>query len=293
MSSLSPVLALLCITAQNAHLDTNPVYRALVEGGVAVAADERVRLVRPTMRDGLDAAAARAAIEAIPERHVPVDELLRDSVVAPLVFRFREVASPDPRLPVQGVDVWYVAYGDLEVLARREFLEQAFDQSQQDAKLHVLSVTELKERGIAPVASGQAQQRYVHSVFPLMDRVELSVTTRNCVSRARDSLVVAGMVDPRFRTDEQFPNEWRPLERAADGKLQRGPARPYWGAGAYLKVTRLAAPRGALLVEYHLVFTEPAGWFHGANLLRSKLPILIQSQARMFRRQLAKASQEG
>ena len=44
---------------------------------------------------------------------------------------------------------------------------------------------------------------------------------------------------------------------------------------------------GAVLVEYHLVFEEPQGWFGGSNLLRSKLPLVCQDGVRKFRRRMA------
>jgi hypothetical protein len=53
-----------------------------------------------------------------------------------------------------------------------------------------------------------------------------------------------------------------------------------------VKATRLAAPAGALFVEYHVVFLEPQGWFRGTNLLRSKLPIVAQDLVRKFRRRM-------
>ena len=37
----------------------------------------------------------------------------------------------------------------------------------------------------------------------------------------------------------------------------------------------------------HAVFDEPAGWFNGANLFRSKLPILLQDKVRSVRRRLS------
>ena len=36
-----------------------------------------------------------------------------------------------------------------------------------------------------------------------------------------------------------------------------------------------------------ILFDEPVGWFNGANLLRSKLPIVVQEGVRKFRPQLA------
>ena len=124
-----------------------------------------------------------------------------------------------------------------------------------------------------------------------MDRVQLELTTRAFASRTKDSMLVASKVDRRFTEDEQFPNLWRPINRGADGKSHIGEPAPYEAAASYVKLTRLAEPAGALLVEYHLVFVEPKAWFGGANLLRSKLPMLFQSRARLFRRKLQKASQ--
>ena len=55
-------------------------------------------------------------------------------------------------------------------------------------------------------------------------------------------------------------------------------------------MTELIEPQGALFVEYHLVFDEPKAWFGGANLLRSKLPLMVQDNIRKFRRELTKDS---
>ena len=67
-----------------------------------------------------------------------------------------------------------------------------------------------------------------------------------------------------------------------------GPPQPYGGAGMYLKITKLHEPAGALFVEQHIVFAEPTGWFDGANLLRSKLPLVVQSNVRDMRREWMK-----
>ena len=48
----------------------------------------------------------------------------------------------------------------------------------------------------------------------------------------------------------------------------------------YVKITKLHAPAGAVLVEQHIVYAEPTGWFDGANLLRSKLPLVMQVNVR-------------
>jgi hypothetical protein len=64
--------------------------------------------------------------------------------------------------------------------------------------------------------------------------------------------------------------------------------------GQYLKVTALVdaddKPNGKLFIEAHMVFHEPQGWFGGANLLGSKLPLAVQDNVREFRRLLRQSS---
>ena len=79
---------------------------------------------------------------------------------------------------------------------------------------------------------------------------------------------------------------WQSLTVDDTGKRQTGPPEPYVGLGSYAKATRLAEPAGAIFMEYHVAFVEPQGWFHGTNLLRSKLPIVAQEMVRKFRRNL-------
>ena len=95
-------------------------------------------------------------------------------------------------------------------------------------------------------------------------------------SHTDESVVVAISIDPRFSADNDFPNSWRSMSRGTGRSLQLGDAQPYQAAGGYMKATRLAKTSGALLIEYHLVFEEPQGWFNGSNLLRSKLPLVCQ-----------------
>ncbi len=292
--SLFTLLALSTLAA-DPHLEANPLYRELREKGIAVSAEQRVPLPEPTFPDGISGAALRARLEALPGRHVPVDELLRNSIVAGLVVHFRDIETKDKKLPVHGCDVWFAAYGDLEPLTKQDFMDDLMRSQQKDARIHVLTAAELAERKIV-VAAGpdkpERQDRYAHTVFPLLDRVQIAATSRTVMSRTADSLLFATALDPRFADDKEFPNRWRPMKKLPGNRVEYGPPHPYEGAAAYLKVTRLSDPKGALLVEYHLVFVEPQEWFGGANLLRSKLPVLIQTQVRAFREKLAQAAQK-
>ena len=117
-------------------------------------------------------------------------------------------------------------------------------------------------------------------------------TLRLISTRTAASLLSASRVDDRFAGDAEYPNAYRRLSRDELGKMTRGPWQPYHDAGAYLKATRLAEPPGALLLEYHAIFWEPHDWFDGANLLRSKLPTLMQSKVRWVRRKLRKGGEK-
>jgi len=290
MTTVSLLLAV-CLGAEAAHAEANTVFRELIGPGVEFPAGEPVPLPEPTLADGADAAAARRALEQIPERRVSVDQLFRRSVVAPIVLRFREIEPVAGRPTVRGVDLWYVAYGDFHLLLDEDFLDSLAGQEEgEEGEVHVLETEELKRRGIAPPAEDDRQQRYVFASFPLLDQVRLSATSRHFMTRTNDSLLVVSKLEPRFIGDEEYPNQWRPMNRQRDGSWQLGEPRPYEGAGACLKITRLTDPPGAMLVEMHTVFAEPEGWFGGRNLLKSKLPLVLQSKVREFRRRLVKAS---
>ena len=107
-------------------------------------------------------------------------------------------------------------------------------------------------------------------------------------------MIAAQKLDPRFARDAKFPNQWRPLTRKPTGGFAEGDAQPYGGMGQYVKVTALVdadgKPNGKLFIEAHMVFHEPQGWFGGANLLGSKLPLAVQDNVREFRRLLRQNS---
>jgi hypothetical protein len=282
------LLAALAVPADD-HEKANPIYRDLRQTGVAVGAAGRVRLPAPTMADGLSADAQEGVLKAVIGQDYSLDEFTRPSPVAPHCLQMHDPSPSDPKAPSRAVDVYFVAYGDLKTAASREFLERVLEMNREGGKAHTLEPGELARRRIRANPDDK-QEGYAYFSFPMLDRVELSGVGHSYWDKGQDSLVAAGELDSRFRGDADFPNQWRPLGKDGDGPKRPGAAEPYDGVGYYVKVTRLARPKGALFVECHLIFTEPRGWFGGANLLRSKLPPAIQSQVRSFRRELKKAS---
>ena len=84
----------------------------------------------------------------------------------------------------------------------------------------------------------------------------------------------------------------RPLLRDAQAEIKPGPAHPFTRAGGYAKITRLAEPATAAFIEFHLIYEEPYGWFDGINLVKQKIPAMVQEKVRTFRRKLAVASEK-
>ena len=106
-------------------------------------------------------------------------------------------------------------------------------------------------------------------------------------SRNGDSVIAAAEIDPRFLNDKDYPNQWRSITKAG-GVAKVSDPHPWSGAAMYLKITKLREPAGAMFIEQHIIFAEPTGWFEGANLLGSKLPIAVQDNVRTMRKEFAK-----
>lgn len=241
------------------------------------------------MADGLDAAGQRAVLEKVAGKRFTVRELTAKGATAPHVYEIRKISKGNADTPREiGVDVSFVAYGSLDTIANRDFLENLHKKSK-DRQIHILSAEELSKRKLTAESSKRREERYSHGVFLVLERVELRAALHTVVTRQADSLLASSRIDPRFDKDRDFPNQWRKINMDEEGQRKFGPPQPYPGAGGCLKITRLHEPKGALFVEYHLVYSEPHGWFNGADPLTTKLPAIIQSEVRDFRRELNKA----
>jgi hypothetical protein len=290
MNPGATILLAVALAGADAHEQVNPLYKELRQTGIPISSASKSPLPAPSMPDGLDAKAQRAAIQKVAGEDYDVEELMRKSVVAAHVLRIRDIAPSDPKAPARGVDTWFIAYGNLETIANKDFLDRLLRANRDEGKARTLSAVDLAKRGITVLPQQEKNESFGHIVFTFLDRVEISATGHSYWSRTTDSIVAASRLDPRFRNDREFPNQWRPIVRNDDGKLEPGAAQPYDGAAYYVKITRLLELRGALFIEGHLIFAEPVGWFEGANLLRSKLPPVIQGQVRSARRELVKAA---
>jgi len=272
----------------------NPLFLRLIEEGIPVdgGGKLRVRLPKPTMPDGLSEAEQQKILAQAAGRR-PVEEFLRNAVVAPFTMEIVDVALPGALEPLRRVDVCYVAYGQLEQMFSEAFLEHLLHQAGAQRKSRyptgrrLLSPEELAKRSlILPPDDECRKERYIFTSVALFDRVLLRTTQHVVVSRSEESLVVAAALAPAFGQDKEYPNQWQPIQVDEQGRVTLGPPRPYFASASYTKVTRLHRPSGALFIEHHHLFAEPNDWFDGKNFLRSKLPLAVQEAVRKLRWQL-------
>jgi hypothetical protein len=242
----------------------------------------------PVMADGLDKSGQRAVLERVVGNRFSVRDFTAKVGTAPHVYTIRKIANSSEDLPrMLGVDLSFIAYGSLDTVASRDFLE-GLHKKTKDREIHVLNAEQLDKRKLTVESSKRREERYSHGVFIVLDRIELRAALHSVVTRQPDSLLATTRIDPRFDKDVDFPNVWRKINVDEEGQRSLGPAHPYPGVRGYLKITRLHEPNGALFLEYHLIYSEPKGWFNGADPLTPKLPAIIQSEVRSFRQELNK-----
>jgi hypothetical protein len=242
------------------------------------------------MRDGLSAEQQRDVLDRLEGRQAEVAELLRRSPVTPFVLHFQDVPTGVEQSPGRLLHLAFVAYGRFEDLTQRDFLDAMLNSGRKDAHIMPLPAAEVQARRLQASAGEADRTGWAHVRLTLMDRVELRGTCRTVWSRSEESLLVAAQLEPACLGDAEYPSAWQLLQRDTDGSLRGvGSAEPYLALGYYLKITRLSLAPDALFVEWHLGYLEPVAWFEGANLLRSKLPLALQTKVRAFRRDLLRA----
>ena len=273
------------------HLVDNPVFRELRNEGIKTRDGQSHVLPEPMLADGLTAEEQTTVIEAALAGK-PLENYVRKSVMAPHVCLLTDRAKTKD-YAIRQVDYWFIAYSDWQNISADDF--SATTDATDDTTTTEITNAELTTRSIPLPATPTDQilrEGFGHVRYRLLNKVEVAATGRAIVTRQPESILAAGLVDPRFSGDDKYPNEWRPLTRNDVGKLEVGTPQPYDGGAGYVKATRLKSYDEAIFVEGHLFLIEPYAWFRGRNQLRGKLPAIIQSQIRDVRRALLKASQK-
>lgn len=272
----------------------NRVFSQLVDDGIDV--DGRpVKLPEPTLSPAADEKAQADVVRQVAGKRHRYEDFVRRSPVAPISLEVKTVGESSDPERAQKVDVWFVAYGKLSDLTSEDLFQQLIaggDQKSQRGESHPLSDEELRERKLSIDSSDEREESYFRMQAELLDKVEISGISHGTVTHGRHHVLAASLLDPKFRDDPDHPNRWRPILRAASGKAEVGKPHPYAGLGGYCHAVELSEPAGALFIECHLLINEPHAWFNGANLLSSKIPILMQDNVRTLRRKLARPQEK-
>ena len=278
----------------------NPMAGKLITEGVSLPSGATIRLPEPSMADGLGAKAQQTVLKQVADKY-PVEQFLRNSVVAPFVLKMESLTGATGERVGQRIDLWFVAHGTLQAVRDKKLLGEliAIDKAKSpilETKNETLDDRELAQRQIRVASTPDREETYSAFSAPILEKVQLSGVNRQMVTPSDGSIVAAQELAPQFANDARYPNQWRSIQRTPTGRIALGEPHAYSGNGQYVKVTSLVdaagKPTGALLVEAHMVFDEPQGWFGGANLLRSKLPLAVQENVREFRRLLQQSSKK-
>jgi hypothetical protein len=271
-----------------AHAE-NSVYRHVLEQGLETGG-QKIQLPPPRLADGQAADVQRAAVREVAGSDRAFEDLLRDSVTAPFIIKVRDAKTTGGTIRM--ADVWFVVYAELKEV---DFGQEASRTDQKEVEVanmwfqtRLLKDDFFRSIGMEPEAAVPGRNKwYAHVHARLLDRIDFEVTNQVMATQTPDSIVIASRTDPKFAKVPGLVNRWKPLAREATKKTDDR-ARQYEGGMSYAKISRLELKPRAILVEMHMAFVEPDGWFQGNPILRSKFSVVAQDQVRSLRRELAK-----
>ncbi|TWT98731.1 hypothetical protein [Neorhodopirellula pilleata] len=299
------------IAAEKSVVSDRPDLLAMmVTEGVQLTPDKRFVLPRPDLVsiDGelVSSTEAEKAFAEIAGRHG--DRFSKDSVVAPISVQTDSINNDAGERIGHFIDVAFVVHQTIEEIRKSEALEDFKRQDDptrtielsddKDAddfeknRTRALTEEELKTFG---VSADDEFETLGYLQLPILSQVVVRgvARTRRSVWSEDDvdaPVILTWLIDSRFRsdtpTDDSIANQWRPIERSSTGEKYLGSPRSYAGLGGYVAITPVPGTPEASLVQIRFVLHEPQDWFSGRNLLRSKLPILVQDRVRNLRREL-------
>jgi hypothetical protein len=282
------VLALACApSAVLAEEPNNPLFDDLLTKGVPVPGGPTVKLPAPLFQPGPAPADYKEKLEKAAGR-LPTELFLKRTINAPYSLKINSVDKAGNERCAQMIDLTFVAYGKLDAVLETDLIKQFLGGKAKSGDsgegATPLTSEELAARHIRTVGGRGLKEQYGKMALPLLEKVRIEGVMRTVRTNSPNAIVSATRMDDRFKNDKEYPNIWRHITVGEEEKL--GPPHPYGGMAGYVVVTRLPEPKDALLVEMHYLLPEPPAWFDGRNLLRSKMPVVIQDNVRSFRRKL-------
>lgn len=277
---------LVCAVLSIPAADPRTVLDELTVTGLDIPGGPRFKLPAPSMAAGLSAEKQDKVLEVFADEY-PEGLFVRRTVTAPYKLKVNSIGEGREKRRGHTIDLWFVAYGKMEQVEKDNVVGQLMGLNRKDGKgLGHLTEKDLRGRKIVPVKQDGIEERFVLLDAVLIDKVHLTGVLRSQKRKIDGSLVSTMIMDERFATDRDHPNQWQVSKGERDEKQEFGPPSVYKGFGGYAKVTPLAKPAGALFIEMHFAFHEPYGWFQGHNVLASKLPLAVRDNVIAVRRKL-------
>jgi hypothetical protein len=301
--------------ASDERASADNLLRRMTSKGISL--DEQTQFVLPPPSfvsidgESVDDTAAKKALAEIAGPR-GVSQFTRDSVVAPISTQTDSIKNEAGDRVGHFIDVAFVVHQTIAEIRKSETMEdfksdpddpnaeaktiEFADQDNPDEieknKTRSLTKAELAEYNVK--LDGQ-YEALGYLQMPLLSKVVVRgvARARRSVWSADDEdapIILTWLLDARFASEtpqaDSISNQWRAIERSEVGEKVLGPPHPYAGMGGYIAITPLPGDPAASMVQLRFVIHEPQEWFSGKNLLRSKLPILIQDRVRNLRREL-------
>ncbi len=301
--------------AADERASADNLLRRMTSQGISL--DEQTQFVLPPPSfvsiegESVDETAAKKALAEIAGPQ-GVSRFTRDSIVAPISTQTDSINNEAGDRVGHFIDVAFVVHQSVAEIRKSETMEdfksdpddpnaeaktiEFADQDNPDEieknKTRSLTKAELAKYNVK--LDGQ-YEALGYLQMPLLSKVVVRgvARARRSVWSADDQdapIILTWLLDARFASEapeaESIANQWRAIERSEVGEKELGPPQPNAGMGGYIAITPLPGDAAASMVQLRFVIHEPQAWFNGKNLLRSKLPILIQDRVRNLRREL-------
>ena len=253
----------------------------LTVSGVRLTDHETARLPPPGIESSMDATSKQKVLSKI-AGGIGWKRFSRDSVVAPIEIDLEYVRDDGGQRIGHRVYVAFVAHIEIDRLRDRDRMSELLGWTDQETGADRYHGEEVSEQQLRAWNIEDDDQKYALLQIPLLDRVLVHAVIASQHRDSENDVNVSWMVDPKFGA----ANASRPCNRWSRLDTDESASHPYQGAAGYIHVTKLDEPANTCLIEASMVIHEPPEWFSGSNLLRSKLPLMIQEIVRKFRRRI-------
>ncbi|MGB7345465.1 MAG: hypothetical protein WBD20_14720 [Pirellulaceae bacterium] len=268
-----------------AKADSPLLLEAITGEGIEIPLLGKAVIDKPSIKSSQTADQRAAVLKAI-AGGAGWKRFSRNSVVAPVSIDLDYLKDDAGTRMGHRVHLAFVVHASLETLKDKDLMKQMFSNDEKSEDAEAVESEKITDEDLSKLGINSDDTTSFASVeFPLLDKVLVRGVLQLQQQTEDDTIVLAIKADPRFGER----NSWSPI--SDDGQTSPPDWRAYEGAGGYLSVTRLSETDGdglssACLIESRFVVYEPVDWFSGSNLLRSKLPLMLQESARSLRRKL-------